>query len=360
MRIVHLSDIHLSKGNIDQFRDNVREALINDLILYNNEKKIDVIVITGDLLDKGGYSLLENTDEFQTVTNPFEIFKDEFITPISTELGLSHSNFLFVPGNHDIDERSFSWYEERYLSSHINSENINSILRENIGGFRHSSRIKNFKNFEKKFHENTLNYSFSENESIFFYEFDGKKIGFILINDSWRCKSAKFSGETQKLFFGSKQIQNGIDLLNKQKTIINICLFHHSIEDFEEQEYVTKLLINKDIELFLYGHYHKQKLVNHINTINGCYGLRVRAGLNKPSEQLADYQPGYQIIDLNLTNYSISNILFRKYSDHTFRYIEDTDTSQGLSFQSIQLKKRSNMNRSSEHLDISQFNTLSK
>ncbi|MNU49485.1 3',5'-cyclic adenosine monophosphate phosphodiesterase CpdA [compost metagenome] len=357
MRIVHLSDIHLSKGNLYEFRNNFKDAIILDLLNFHKDVPVDIIVITGDLIDKGGHSLKE-IPEFSDIKNPYEIFKNEFILPIAQGLQIDSKKFIFVPGNHDIDEKSISWFDENQLSRDINNQNINTFLSENINSFRHSSRMKDFKEFERDFHNGNLNYSFSENESIFTYDYNGKKIGFILVNDSWRCKSRKFDGENDKHYFGFNQLYNGLNQLKRQNTYLNICLFHHSLEDFMEEEEITRILINKEIDLFLYGHYHKSKIETYKNTLSNCDGFRGRATLNRPDEDVADYQPGYQIFDFDLTANSIANIRYRKYNYQAIRFVEDTDTSLGQTFSPIPLTRIKQQPNLLE-LDFLKFNKLS-
>ena len=59
MRLIHLSDIHLSKANFHEFSHHYINSLISDLKYYHNSISVDLIIITGDLVDKGGHSLLE-------------------------------------------------------------------------------------------------------------------------------------------------------------------------------------------------------------------------------------------------------------------------------------------------------------
>lgn len=143
MRIIHLSDIHLSASNIEDFTNSLRKALIHNLIVQNSEKRIKLLVITGDLLDKGGSSLSKTP--MYASQQPYEIFNNEFITPISESLGLNKQHFLFVPGNHDVDESLTTPEEEEYLHSHINDDTVITYLNENLGSFKNSGRIKRFK-----------------------------------------------------------------------------------------------------------------------------------------------------------------------------------------------------------------------
>lgn len=109
MRIVHLSDIHLSKTTYDFLINEYLDALILDLKKQvKSAGEIDLIVITGDLVDCGGQSLyeIEGYEDTKSYPSPFHIFEEIFINPISQELRIPKSNFLFIPGNHDIDEES--------------------------------------------------------------------------------------------------------------------------------------------------------------------------------------------------------------------------------------------------------------
>jgi 3',5'-cyclic AMP phosphodiesterase CpdA len=68
MRIVQLSDVHLSKENLEDLKNYYLQALIDDLKKFQAEKPIDVILFTGDLVDRGGESLGKE---------PCRVFHDE-------------------------------------------------------------------------------------------------------------------------------------------------------------------------------------------------------------------------------------------------------------------------------------------
>jgi predicted MPP superfamily phosphohydrolase len=327
MRIVHLSDIHLSEDNYTEFDNNYRDALINDLNNYYSSIPIDLIVITGDLVDKGGYSLFK-IKGFENYENPYDIFKKIFIEPISEQLGIPLHQFLFIPGNHDIDEKGILLYDENALSKNINSQNIKKYLSENHG-FIHNQRIKKFKDFEKEYHKDNSNYEYTTNQSTYFYEKTGLKIGFILVNDSWRCKSIKLKNDSEKLFFGEQQLYDGLNHLESINTDLNICLLHHSVDDYAESSSVKGILQRKKIELFLYGHFHNTQ-TNNLYTPQGyCLGFRSRAALFKPEEKDSEYHSGYQILDFDLIAYKITQVHYRKYDhkDSAKIFIADNETA---------------------------------
>ena len=359
MRIVHLSDIHLSKSNYDEFQNNYKSALIKDLLEYHSSTPIDLIVITGDLVDKGGDSLLD-IPEFGIKDCPYDIFEIVFLNPIISALKIDKHRILFIPGNHDVDEKEILLFEESELVKNINDTNINNHLSENIG-FKHSHRIRKFKEFEQKYHTGSPNYTYSPNQSTYiFQDKGGMKVGFILINDSWRCKSVKLHGEEDTFYFGIQQLHNGIKILENEQTKLNICLFHHSVNNYKEQIEVERALSNKNIELFLYGHYHSTKFEKlYTSSYKSSLGIRGRAALFKPNEISSEYQSGYLIIDIDLHSYKVSEINYRQYKYKFGHFDFDTDATlggvdKGQDGKGIQLDREGRVNNILK-LDINQF-----
>ena len=327
MRIVHLSDIHLSSENYDEFHDKYLKALILDLEEYHSIKYIDLIIITGDLVDKGGHSLL-GMPEFSGFTSPYDIFHNVFIKPIALGLGLKNENFLFIPGNHDVDENEILWVDEKKLKSSINSNTIKEQLQSNKTSFNYSNnRIKAFKNFEKKFHLETSNYVFSNNESTFYYQdSEGNKVGFILVNDSWRCSTCLLREESlNNHYFGKKQLYWAIDSLESKYEQLDliVCLFHHAIDDFTEKDDVESFLINRKIDLLLFGHHHSNRSEKIFNPLGKCLGFRGRAALNEPNEPDIKFKPGYQIIDIDFYSNRINQINHRIYISENESFVPD-------------------------------------
>ncbi|MNQ92074.1 hypothetical protein D3C85_1074830 [compost metagenome] len=205
--------------------------------------------------------------------------------------------------------------------------NINDYLIGNRS-FKNNHRIKNFKDFEKKFHANNSMYRFSNNESTYLYKDKDGLVGFLLVNDSWRCKSVKFKDE-KALYFGSQQLNDGLRIFENNNTILNICLFHHSLENFEEKTIVEGILTRKNVELFLNGHFHSTNTHIFYNPYGTCHGFRSRATLFKPEEIMSEFQSGYQILDIDLVDYKITEIHYRKYNNKETAklFISDVETA---------------------------------
>ncbi|MEX1191912.1 MAG: metallophosphoesterase [Brumimicrobium sp.] len=332
MRIVHFSDIHLSAENYHELNNHFSEALIDQLIELNLNKSIDLVIITGDLVDCGGKSL--NTimaDE--GVSSHFKLFEKLFINPISEKVNINKNKFLFIPGNHDVDEEKINWLSEkrlikdkiRFIDEKVNGTNF---LNENLPDYKNSERIKEFKEFEKEYQKENIrdgNYRFTENQSSFLYECDNKKIGFILINDSWLCKSTLFRGECKRIFFGHQQLYDGLKWLEEEGAKINFCLVHHSVDDYMEGDRVERFLKYKNVSVLFNGHYHKQQFENLSEEKDGYISFRVSAGLLKPDENNEDYKPGFQIVDFDLWANTISGFEYFIYDYDKCRMKTITD-----------------------------------
>jgi len=325
MRLVHLSDIHLSKQNFQEFKNNYRDALLKDLESYHRQKKIDLLIITGDLIDKGGFSLFD-LPEYKDESDPYVIFEKEFIFPIIERIGIDKNDILFIPGNHDIDENQILWVQEKKMKSSLKNETVNGYLNTNHGSFNETNiRIQKFKEFEKRFHTNNSKYNFSNNQSSYVYTYNAENVGILLVNDSWRCSTCRIANEEEGHFFGVQQLYDGLEELKKYDPIFNICLFHHSLNDFREKDEVKRVLHQSSIGLVLFGHYHTTAFFNFYEPYGSCKMIRGRTALNKPDEINAAFKPGYQIIDFDLGAGRIQQIHFRKYQYAQTSFVGDTD-----------------------------------
>ncbi|WP_398456056.1 metallophosphoesterase [Sphingobacterium thalpophilum] len=317
MRIVHISDIHLSEENFGEFKKHYRKALLRVLQEEHEIKKIDIIAITGDLVDKGGQSLFK-IPQFNTETDPFKIFQEQFIDPIKNRLDLANSNFVFIAGNHDVDESKILWVDEKNFQDLEVKGGLNSILDEiKTETKNYNERIEKFKNFEEEFHRDNADYLFSRNESTFVYRHDsGAKVGFALINDSWRCSTCLLEKHKDKgLYFGSDQLTNSLEILEKFETDMNILLTHHPLSIYApcEQDEIKRVFRQNVFHLHLFGDQHEFKIEHFIDPNGECFGIQARAGLNNPREPIDNWQSGFHIIDIDLHNAEISCMTFYKY-----------------------------------------------
>ena len=330
MRIVQLSDIHLSQSNLDDLRNFYMGALINDLKHFNDNKKIDIILLTGDLLDKGGASLGENG---------YRIFEEEFINPIIKALDISKDKILFIPGNHDINREFIEEENEYFLANNLTKELANEKLKQHLDLFdKVNKRIERFKLFEKEFHASNKIYQYSNNESLTIEAENDYKVGFALINDSWRCSN---NLKKEQHFIGFNQLFNANRYFKTNNTDINIAVFHHPLEVINEQESeeIDNILKSQDFNIAIFGHSHKHKFESLISSNGGGIILNGRSAFNTPNESDSKFQSGYNILDINIKNKTFS-IYARKFiKSDGYRFDKDVDSLKGGTFNGILDKK---------------------
>lgn len=322
MRIIHLSDIHLSNENFESFKLYYRDSLIKELNRINSEAKIDLIIISGDLVDKGGSSL-KKIKGYENVDNPYDIFEKEFIDPICKETNLQNK-LIFIPGNHDIQQDRIDKIKEEGLKHLlINPQSANTICEEykkSLGGINFE-RLENYLSFEKRYFENIklpyFEYEYSDFEIKIVYN----KVGIALINDSWRCGK----GKVENHFLGTNQLHRSIKYFDENNTECNIVVMHHPIDCFsiDEKKEIENILHNRRINITLLGHEHAQKFdESNWGSNNKVIYIRGRSAFDKPHEKDSEYISGLTIIDLYLNDKKVV-CHYRNYDRTSFSFIDD-------------------------------------
>lgn len=305
MRIIHFSDLHLKHGENEKTLRYVINPLIVTLKEQNEITKIDLILFTGDLVDKGGIG-------FKNLTEAFFNFHDNVMKPICKSINLDENRFIICPGNHDIKRDLDNEHLEKGLSLNLNSEeavadfikkNRNNNIKEGI------ERIKDFKEFEELIYSSD-NYKFSYFESLFTFSIENEKVGIASLNSSWRCFSDDDDGN---LLLGIDQLINATNYLNDCK--FKIVLSHHHYDAFKpfEKDNVEKI-IQKDFDLYLSGHVHSAKNKYIIDPTGKVLSLIAPGTLSdNVSTDSKKHTNGFSIIDVD---FSENNVEISFYSYH--------------------------------------------
>jgi len=323
MRIIHLSDLHLSKDNLDSLKCFYLTALLKDLTIWHKEKSIDLIVLTGDLIDKGGSS-------FKNGEDVYKIVETEFISPILKVIDLDKNRFIFIPGNHDVVESKIEDLSENGMINTFNNiDRINKYLDEYKSSIHTGiERIKQYLKFEQEFYHGNTDCYITNFESCFVIEIGGEKIGIGAFNSAWRC-STKLPSD--KLLFGTKQILNANDYFKLKGTSLNIALIHHPTEQISEVERneLTSFLHTNKFHILLCGHTHKGDNVYNYGTRNKLFTSVAKTAFSNPRENIDTFKAGYSIIDLEKTITGDIEIYcnFRKYIHNRIEFDRDVDVS---------------------------------
>lgn len=331
MRIVHLSDFHLSKNTIDDLENFMKGALIEDLILFHNKSKIDLILYTGDLINQGG-------SDFNSIEEAFEQFESLVIDFLLKELKMNKNQFFFVPGNHDIDRSADSSRVEKGMTQELISiESISQQIKnvDNLEGIR---RILPFKKFEKSFFEDYKEKEITNYNSVYKIDIDGIKIGIAAFNSAWRCYNS--AEDQNKILVGMAQIGHSKSYL--RECDMKIALMHHHPSFLSEIESDNiESSIERDYDLLLCGHTHKSKTFERVGFESELITsiAPANAAINLWEDSIK-FVNGYNLIDFFADGKCTVN--HRKYAVNLGEYVGNTDLSKHNGIISFQTNKKLN------------------
>ena len=309
VQIIHISDFHLDSNPISYKKEQLVDALIKDL----NRQRVDtnncIVIISGDLIDKGGCG-------FDSTKAAFDYFKDIFIDKLKEKLSISYDQFFFVAGNHDVDRKKVDpIIENGTLTSVSTIDNITSFILNNRESSRYLERLEDFKLFEKEFYQDSqMTKQLSNFESCFITK---NNVGIACINSSWRSSKENEEGS---LIVGEKQVELAIAFLKNAD--IKIAIMHHPIEDLlKEDRDKIKSLLYKHFDILLIGHKHQLD----IEYTKNFHGTLLKCQSNASVADFSDskYTNGYSIINFNKGGET--KICYRKYlADHE-KFAANTD-----------------------------------
>lgn len=289
MRILHFSDFHLDGNHIAESKA-VLDYMMEALAEICNERKIDLVLFSGDMLVQGGLGF--NHD----LKQGFEKFREVVITPLMKGLGLPESRFIFTPGNHDIDRNADNKRLEMSLESEAQSLKgiIDLVKDKEVESFTH--RIDGFKSFENEYysHFTDLSYKYGRFTSTFEMDIDGISVGIASLNSVWRCGE----DDAHKIALGLNQItEQSKPLEGKQ---LRIALTHYPISFLKEVEREdVRQKCAENFDLFFCGHSHRG-----FTNFQAPYKKEVFFEINASGtlagniyEMHADYKNSFQIID---------------------------------------------------------------
>lgn len=325
MRVVHLSDIHYHP-NQKNFTRYCLDPLIKDLQKYSIEEPVELICFTGDLIDKGGYDSKKSVD----ILEAFDDFEQTFVEPLLKALKLEKHQFVFIPGNHDIDRKSINEYSHDGMLGKMTDRNKIDTAMRNVETLD-LNRIEHYKTFENLYFSDSNSYYQNPFGYAFIHEKNGEKIGIGGINSAWLCKDDNDSG---KLIVGREQLDFIQDTFKDEKLDLSIALMHHSYEALhpEEVDFVRDTII-RDYDLLLVGHTHKTSTYSLSTSIgNGCVLSTAPANWVSNNFQVqAKYQNGYNIIDVfeNQEKEKSVKVHFRRYNYEKNQFVSNTDAGEG-------------------------------
>ncbi len=302
LRILHFSDLHLVKD--DPTMDALLMYLSQSLDEIQKDCGIDLVIFTGDLVDRGGTS-------FGAINTAFKKFEEVVITPIIEKLGLSKERFVFIPGNHDTENGIDKQYLKKgFLESnpHDDCEKIINIKKSPENQDIVRARTKAFKIFEDSYYADNLkeNYQYGDFESNFKFEIKGCKIGITSLNSVWLCGL----DNDKELFLGADQITNSQAFLSDCGIRIVASHVGYDLLTEAESKYIKKS-ITHCYDLNLSGHTHTLD-DGFVALPQGDFCMNVTSAgtlCNNIHKVDENYKNSFQIIDVISKN----EFIIRKY-----------------------------------------------
>lgn len=291
MRILHISDIHADKNSIESTKLLVRK-LITALEGIVKESPVDLVVFSGDAINRGGISC-------DSIGNAFRIFELHVVDPILSVLSLDKSRFIIGIGNHDIERDAIDEFTEEGLVYKLASEeDISNVI---LTKCQMANRCKAFKTFESSFYKDSVSETdkrLTPFASSFKLNIQGKTVGITSLNSAWRCSDSAI--DHTKNLIGTQQIIDSLNLISDCE--IKIALSHHHygfLKDFDSKEMEKFILANYD--LLFCGHTHSPEGEFLIKPIGSTFSI-VSSGILSANVNNTNpkYKNGFNLIDYNV------------------------------------------------------------
>ncbi|MER1987462.1 MAG: metallophosphoesterase [Solibacillus sp.] len=315
MRIVHLSDFHLQMGTLRDFEKYVIKPLITELKQLHQDKNIDFITFTGDLIDKGGSS-------FNSVDDAFLEFEIQVIEKITLELGIPKNRFLIVPGNHDIIRNADLKATEIGLRYQLDSlESINELLMNDEEFTASTKRIEKFKEFEKVLYKDSQQTEVTNLETTHIHRINDLNIGIACLNSSWRCYDS--DEDPKYVLIGEKQVMDAIDKI--EACDVKIALVHHPFDEISniERKFIRERILT-NFDLVLSGHVHREDSFKYSNLYGSTILSTAPASWTGNLRLFStEHVNGFTLIDYNHLN--DCKLAFKKYSHGKLKFIKNTE-----------------------------------
>lgn len=315
MKVLHLSDLHLSaKHHHDE--EIVLRAAIEAIEARRNEAgAFDLVVFSGDLVKRGG-------DE-----NAFQTARSTFINRVLGAAGVTESQLVICPGNHDIDRevvRKVGYIETGLLKTLTNRSDINTFVDDHWSQPTSSvpmpfARLSAFyRDVWSVDSDNCISTNLFLKAHII--KTNDGDIGVACFNTAWRCTGEAGDVDKGNLMLGERVVDHAVELLRSAR--IKIGVFHHPLHWLNESDQVAvEARLQAEFDLLACGHIHrpgpelrKTTMGDAILSQAGClYGHR-------------EWFNGYSIVETD--GGDTATVRLYEYSDHRRKFLPATRVAE--------------------------------
>ena len=317
--ILHLSDLHIE--GTGKTYSKLLKSLLDDIYLQIAavpEKRL-VVVVTGDIFNKGDVKALSNAKKF--FSRLYDILKNKIIA------------LYIVPGNHDKKRTEINkilvpayrkLINDRTPIRHDSLDTFGDIFQNSLwpiqeNTYKESGYTDLMEFIYDKFDMADIYKIAQRTYGVHVIEIAGKQYCFVLLNTAWSCIDDE---DNRQIILGKFQLdsirQDFHDLTDEEDIRMTFVLGHHPIESLHgmEQDTLFSNMISYTemcANAYLCGHTHDRTVINWSNNRHAIHTLMTGFGWpEKPDSRVHDHY--YSIYYFNLELNSM-DIYVRKTND---------------------------------------------
>lgn len=281
MLILHLSDIHFRKMEVDTTQDpnfHLRNELLRDIRIQCAKLGApEVIIVSGDIAFAG------HPDEF--------VFATDWLKKLCDEIGSDLKSVFVCPGNHDAvrskaDAQLIQLIHDDFKRQELADLNykIGSVLRDAAAGRLLYESLENYNAFALQFFCDLLppNRTRAQRELTLN---DGSTLRLWGLNTAFVSSSKDREGD---IFIDPASLQ-----ITRHEGVVNVVVAHHHLSWIRQKRELEDHL-NDVAKIQIFGHVHTNRI-----DMNRDY-LRLTASAAHPDRNEPDWEPGYNLIELRV------------------------------------------------------------
>lgn len=308
---LHLSDWHQKGPKFN--RQEIRDLLVADIenrgAVSESLKKIDFVIFSGDLAFAG------KDDEYDCAAS-------EFLNPILKAVGLSSSELMIVPGNHDLNRDHLDFLPP-LLKALSSAEKVKQWLESATAQQALAVPMTAYSAFCKNYLAGS-----APAEPVFSFvkglDVDGKRIALAGLNSAWMCGQNKIAPDEVddygRLILGESEVYKTIAKSKEMNADVRIAVLHHPFSWMSqvEQRDDTERQIYRNFHFILRGHEHQTEMITSSGTSGNSTVISAGACYDS-----AKYPNSYNFVHLNLLQ-GRGTVYARRYEPEAHRFGTDS------------------------------------
>lgn len=279
IRILHFSDLHLDKDSLRDQKIVLKSLFLDIKSSVAKYGSFDLAFFTGDLLAKGGYTEAS-----------IQMAIDEFILPLLDAAEISPSQFILVPGNHDVNLKTQSSLVTGAQQSLCSEDQVSRYLTDAIKS-NISNGLEGYNDLVNRLGNQEFNVLCNNHYRAYIINIKGLNVGISAFNSAWHATGASADGDYGRLRIGRMQTDELVEAIKSAD--VKLALAHHPLDWLtpkEAQSMRRQLLLHFDG--FFHGHNHDPDVTHSSGASSQCFSSNAGCLYQK-----RDYFNGYCIIE---------------------------------------------------------------